>query len=92
MVYVFVKPYLKFFLFTEADPEAIPHDTYMRVESKNGLVINKPRIITHEQQPTSHTCMLNMNYILQASGAGKYLVQYSLLKRLFIIMLKLSVV
>lgn len=45
----------------------------MRVETKDGLVVNKPRVITRrQQQPTSHTCMLYMGFFLQASGAGKY--------------------
>lgn len=64
-----------FLIFTDPDPSTIPHDAYMRVENKDGLVINKPRIITRQQQPTFHTCTLSMDYKLQASGAGKDFVQ-----------------
>ncbi|XP_050704288.1 apical endosomal glycoprotein-like [Eriocheir sinensis] len=61
----------------DPDPEAMPHETYLRVETKDGLVVNKPRIITrHQQQPTSHSCMLYMGYLLQASGADPRLDVY----------------
>lgn len=65
-----------FFIFCpDTDIEAMPHEAYVKVETKDGLVVNKPRIITrHQQQPTSHTCMLDMGYLLQASGAGKHYV------------------
>ncbi|XP_050708969.1 MAM and LDL-receptor class A domain-containing protein 1-like [Eriocheir sinensis] len=66
-----------FILFPDPDPEAMPHETYLRVETKDGLVVNKPRIITrHQQQPTSHSCTLYMGYLLQASGADPRLDVY----------------
>lgn len=61
-------------MFTVGDPGSDAHDSYMTVESKNGLVVNKPRIITRTQQPTFETCTLAMDYKLQSAGGGEHLV------------------
>ncbi|MPC30919.1 MAM and LDL-receptor class A domain-containing protein 2 [Portunus trituberculatus] len=55
--------------YTGGDPEDSPHDACMTVESKDGVVLNKPRIISRLQQPTFETCTLSMDYKLQSTGA-----------------------
>lgn len=56
------------------DPIEEAHDSYMTVESKKGLVVNKPRLIDRTQQPTFETCTLYMDYKLQSTGVGEHLV------------------